>query len=61
MAHRCCIHVGVVPCKSRMLQPRLPRPCFQITMISDDVNQISFVEHFDGENHSVNDRSSALQ
>jgi hypothetical protein len=50
MAHRCCIHVGVVPCKSRMLQPRLPRPCFQITMISDDVNQISFVDDFDCDN-----------
>jgi len=30
-------------------------------MRSDDFNQISFVEHFDCENHSVNDRGSALQ
>ncbi|SEC03676.1 hypothetical protein SAMN05444171_0505 [Bradyrhizobium lablabi] len=30
-------------------------------MKSADVNQISFVEYFDCENYSVNDRSSALQ
>jgi hypothetical protein len=49
MANRCCIHAGVVPCKPRMLQPRLPWPCFQAT-ISDDVHRISFVDDFDCEN-----------
>ncbi|SDN77978.1 hypothetical protein SAMN05444050_2398 [Afipia sp. GAS231] len=30
-------------------------------MKSADVNQTSFVEYFDCENHSVTERSSALQ
>jgi hypothetical protein len=36
-------------------------PALRPRMKSDDVNQISFVEHFDCENHSVSDRSSAPQ
>jgi hypothetical protein len=60
-APRRCIQVSVVPASLEHFSHGFHDPALRSRMKSDDVNQISFVEHFDCENHSVNDRSSALQ
>jgi hypothetical protein len=60
-APRRCIHVSVVPASLEHFSHGSHDPALRSRMKFDDANQISFVEQFDCENHSVNDRSSALQ
>ncbi len=56
-----CIDVSVVAASLEHFSHGFHDPALRSRTKSADVNQTSFVEYFDCENHSVNDRSSALQ